>query len=379
MSKRANGEGCIIHRADGKWEARLTICGKRKSVYGKTQADVMRKLKELMATRDNEIDIDASNMTVEQWLEIWMSEYRNGVKASTRATYAQDIRLHINPFIGDVKLSKLTTVAVQRMYNQEMRIGLSPKSIKNTHGILHKALSQAVKLGYIGKNVCDSCELPAIQKKEMKPITDDALPRFLSAIQNDEYGDLMFVTIFTGMRESEVIGLTWDCVDFEKQRIRVYRQLSKERKHGGGGKYVFTDLKNKKERTFSAMPAVFEALQRVKEKQEMWERKCGDAWDNYRNLVFTNEVGRNLATTTVWKRFKRIAIAIGSEESRFHDLRHTFATLSIEAGNDIKTISASLGHSTVAMTMDVYGHVSEKMQRDNAQRMQEHVSNILQA
>ena len=378
MSKRANGEGNIKKRTDGKWEARITLSGKRRSVYGKTQAEVMKKLKALQKDHENGIDLEAANMTVEQWLEIWMREYRNGIKDSTKATYMQDIRLHINPYIGEIKMSKLTPVIVQRLYNQAVARGLSPKSIKNTHGILHKALVQAVKIGYLDRNVCDSCELPAIRKKEMKPITDDALPRFLKAIQGDEYGDLMFVALFTGLRESEIIGLTWDCIDFERRWIRIYRQLSKERIKGGGGKYVFTDLKNKKERSFTAIPAVFDTLMRVKRRQYEWRLRSGAEWSNPNNLVFTNECGRNLATTTVWKHFKKIAQSIGVGDSRFHDLRHTFATLSIEAGNDIKTISESLGHATTAFTMDVYSHVSEKMQRDNAQRMQEHLQAIIQ-
>lgn len=115
----------------------------------------------------------------------------------------------------------------------------------------------------------------------------------------------------------------------------------------------------------------------MREQQAEWKRKCGDAWSNPLDLVFTNEVGRNLCTTTVWKRFKRIAVAIGAGDSRFHDLRHSFATLSIEAGSDVKTISESLGHATTAFTMDVYGHTSEKMQQEHAQKLQAHISKLL--
>ena len=172
--RRANGEGNIRKRKDGRWEGRYTVghnpeTGKAiiKNVLGKTQAEVVQKLKDLKSARDDGIDLDAAKMTVAQWLDIWMQEYRSGIKASTKATYAQDIRLHIIPDIGDIKLSRLTAVHVQKMYNQAMKRGLSPKSIKNTHGILHKALEQAVKLGYIDRNVCDSCELPAIRKKEI--------------------------------------------------------------------------------------------------------------------------------------------------------------------------------------------------------------------
>ena len=377
MAKRANGEGSIRRRTDGTWESRLTVNGKRRSVYGKTQAEVRRKLEGLKSARDNGIDLDAARMTVSEWLDIWMRDYRGGIKDSTKASYAQDIRLHIVPYIGKIQLARLKAADVQKMYNLVVENGLSPKSVKNTHGILHKALSQAVKLGFVEKNVCDCCELPAIRKKEMHPIVDETLARFLEAIRTDAYGDLMFVALFTGLRESELIGLTWDCIDFEKKKIRVYRQLSKPRGVNANGLYVFSDLKNKKERTFTPMDAVLEVLAHVREQQSEWKRKCGGAWDNPYNLVFTNETGKNLCTTTVWKRFKRIAVAIGAEESRFHDLRHSFATLSIEAGSDIKTVSESLGHATTAFTMDVYGHTSERMQQEHAQKLQAHISSLL--
>ncbi len=378
MTKRANGEGNIRRRADGTWEARLIVNSKRQSVYGKTQAEVRRKLEDLKSARDNGIDFDAAKMTVSEWLDIWMQDYRNGIKDSTKATYAQDIRLHVVPYIGNIKLARLTAANVQKMYNQVVEDGLSSKSVKNTHGILHKALGQALRLGYVEKNVTDYCELPAIHKKEMHPILDEALEKFLKAIQSDAYGDLMFVATFTGMRESELLGLTWDCVDFEKKAIRVYRQLSKARGGSAAGEYVFTGPKNKKERTFSAMDAVFDTLLRVKEQQAEWRRRSGQVWNNPYDLVFTNEVGRNLSTTTVWKRFKRIAIDVGAEKSRFHDLRHTYATLAITAGVDIKTISETLGHATVAFTMDVYGHVSTEMRRKGAQTMQAYMSKLFE-
>lgn len=188
------------------------------------------------------------------------------------------------------------------------------------------------ELEYIEKNVSDYCDLPAIRKKEMHPILDESLEKFLKAIQTDAHGGLMFVATFTGMRESELMGLTWDCVNFQKKTIRVYRQLSKARGDSAIGQYVFTNLKNKKERTFAAMDAVFDALLRVKEQQLEWRRKCGQAWSNPYGLVFTNEVGRNLPTTTVWKWFKRIAVDVGVEKSRFHDLRHPFTVESLRAG-----------------------------------------------
>jgi len=375
MAKRANGEGSIRRRPDGTWESRLVINGKRRSAYGKTQAEVRLKLRNMQNAKDACLNVTASEMTVSEWLSIWMRDYRNSIKDSTKATYWSDIKLHILPYIGKIKLSSLTSEKVQRMYNKLVADGISPKSVKNTHGILHKALDQAVKLKYIAGNVSDNCEIAATGKKEMQPIKDGNLRTFLGKIRGNRCEDMLIVAVFTGMRESEIIGLSWDCIDFERKQIRIYRQLSKERKKGGA--YVFTDLKNKKARSFSAADIVFDTLMRVKQAQEQQKAACSEGWDNPHNLVFTDARGKHICTNTLYMNFKRVVRKMGMPDVRFHDLRHTFATLSIEAGNDIKTISTSLGHATTAFTMDVYGHVSDKMQRESAQRMQAYLSNLL--
>ena len=375
MAKRANGEGNIRRRADGTWESRLVINGKRRSAYGKTQAEVRQKLRNMQKANEACLDLAASEMTVSEWLLIWMRDYRNSIKDSTKATYWTDIKLHILPYIGKVKLSALTSEKVQRMYNKLVAEGISPKSVRNTHGILHKALGQAVKLKYISGNVCDNCEIAATAKKEMQPIKDGNLRIFLEKIKGNRCEDMLLIAVFTGMRESEIIGLSWDCIDFERKQIRIYRQLSKERKKGGG--YVFSDLKNKKARSFSAADVVFDTLMRVKEAQAAQKAAYPDVWKNPHNLVFTDARGKHICTNTLYMNFKRVVRGMGMPDVRFHDLRHTFATLSIEAGNDIKTISTSLGHATTAFTMDVYGHVSDKMQRESAQRMQAYLDNLL--
>lgn len=375
MTKRANGEGNIRRRTDGTWECRMLIDGKRRSAYGKTQAEVRLKLRNMQNAKDACIKWTASEMTISDWLTIWMRDYRNSIKESTKSTYWSEIRLHILPYIGRIKLSALTSENVQRMYNKLISDGISPKSVRNTHGILHKALDQAVKLKYIAGNASDNCEIAVGAKKEMQPIKDGNLRTFMEMIKGNRCEDMLLVAVFTGMRESEIIGLSWDCIDFERKQIRIYRQLSKERKKGGV--YVFSDLKNKTARSFSAADIVFDALMRVRQAQEVQKETCPDAWENPHNLVFTDARGKHICTNTLYMNFKRIVREMGMPDVRFHDLRHTFATLSIEAGNDIKTISTSLGHATTAFTMDVYGHVSDRMQRESAQRMQAYLNNLL--
>lgn len=344
-------------------------------MYGKTQAEIRQKMRNLQNARDACLDITASEMTISEWLSIWMRDYRNSIKESTKATYWSDIKLHIVPYIGKIKLSALTSEKVQRMYNKLIADGISPKSVRNTHGILHKALDQAIKLKYISGNASDNCEIAVTTKKEMQPIKDGNLRIFLERIKGNRCEDMLLVAVFTGMRESEIIGLSWDCIDFNRKQIRIYRQLSKERKKDGC--YVFTDLKNKKARSFSAADIVFDTLMRVKQEQETKKADCPDLWDNPHNLVFTDARGKHICTNTLYMNFKRVVRGMGMPDVRFHDLRHTFATLSIEAGNDIKTISNSLGHATTAFTMDVYGHVSDKMQQESAQRMQAYLDRLL--
>ena len=196
--KAANGQGTIRQRKDGTWEGRLSIGRdpgtgklKQKSFYGKTQAEVRKSMTAFSADLDKGIYTEPSKLTVAQWLDIWQKEYMGGVKNRTADRYESAIRIHIKPALGAVKLEKLTAPMIQSMYNQKHRErqadpkgkkGLSPKSIKNVHGVLHESLQRAVKLGYIRVNPCDGCELPRIDKHEIKPLTDAETGAFLQAI-----------------------------------------------------------------------------------------------------------------------------------------------------------------------------------------------------
>ena len=376
-TRNAHGSGTIRQRKDGTWEARYTLgrdpgTGKQiqKSIYGKTEADVARKLRAITHEIDQGAYTDPAKISFGTWMETWHKEYLGGVKPSTAAQYDYQIRQNIVPALGAVKLSALTAPMIQKLYNDCIRRGLSPKSVRNLHGVMHKALDQAVELQYIRFNPCNACKLPRVERKEIRPIEGDQVKAFLQAIKGTANEDLLFVDIFSGLRQGEIIGLTWDCVDFQKGTITVCKQLRKERIHGGGGTYKFTALKNDKTRVLTPAKAVFDVLRRVQLRQKEYKLKAGSAWDNPMNLVFTNALGGHLTSDTVYGNFKRIAKKIGIPSTRFHDLRHTFATLSLQNGDDIKTVSENLGHATVAFTLDVYGHVTEQMKKDSADRMQ---------
>lgn len=377
MPRNARHSGTIRQRKDSTWEGRYTVgrdpgTGRQiqKSVYGKTQAEAAQKLRKAVAEIDQGTYMEPSRLTFGAWLDTWHSEYLGSVKASTAEQYDYQIRVHIKPALGAVKLSGLTAPMIQKLYNDSLRNGLSPKSIRNMHGVIHKALEQALKLQFIRVNPCAACQLPRVEKQDIRPIEGDKVKAFLQAIKGTVNEDLLFVAIFSGMRQAEIIGLTWDCVDFDKGTITISKQLRKERILGGGGTYKFTALKNDKTRVLTPAPSVFTVLRRVQHQQKVNRLKAGSAWDNSMNLVFTNALGGHLSSNTVYCNFKRIAEKIGIPSTRFHDLRHTFATLSLQNGDDIKTVSENLGHATVAFTLDTYGHVTERMKQDSANRMQ---------
>lgn len=341
--------------------------------YGKTYDEVRRKIMLLRTSADTGCLPEPTKMTVEEWLLAWLDTYCM-VKNSSRTKYESVMQNHIIPAIGKIQLQKLTAQHVQRMYNQKLREGKAVKTVKDIHGILHKPLEKAVQLGYLQRNVCDACDLPKTEKKEMRPIIDSEIPQFLQAIKGARYEALFYVAMFTGMRQGELLGLTWDCINFERGTIRLYQQLCPIKKKGE--QYVFGSLKNGQARTIEPAAAVMEVLRKVKEQQLEWQQQCGDIWDNPQGLVFTNEIGGHLCHFTVLKHLKKAVEAIGLKEVRFHDLRHTFAVLSLENGADMKTVSATMGHATVAFTMDKYGHVSNAMRTENARKMQRFIEKL---
>ena len=254
--------------------------------------------------------------------------------------------------------------------------GISAKSVKNLHGVCHKMFAKAVLLHYIHSNPCDACELPRREKIEIRPISGPYFGMFLAEIKNDKFGDLFFVDVFTGMRQGEILGLCWDCVDFVNGTITIKRQLQQVRKRGGNSTYKFVPPKNDKSRTIQPAPDVMKVLGKIKKQQAELKLASGNQWQNEDNLVFVSEEGKHLIDNTVLKHLKKIVTKIGIPETRFHDLRHTYATNAIRIGDPIKTVSENLGHATVAFTLDTYGHVTPTMKQESADRMQRLIDSI---
>ncbi len=256
---------------------------------------------------------------------------------------------------------------------------LSAKTIKNVHGVFHRALEKAVQIGAIRVNPSDACTLPRVEPKEIEPLQDDDITAFLKAIKGDEYESLLIVDIFTGLRKSELLALTWDCVDFTKGTVLINKQLQKETQKGG--KYYFAPLKNDKARTIMPADSIMRKLKERKRLQSEQRLLAGSAWDGgaLPNLVFTNALGKHLCHVTVGRHFKKAVTLAGIPQARFHDMRHTYACVSIRNGDDVKTVQENLGHYSAAFTLDIYGHVVEQMRKDSAARMENFITSIEQS
>lgn len=379
--KSASGAGTIRKRTITKggkpytyWEARFTVgfdpqTGKQiqRSISGKTQKEVAQKLREVTAELDQGSYQEPTKMTLGEWLEIWLKEYSANLKPMTLQTYSEQVKNHIIPELGRIKLKDLKTHMIQRFYNS-MATGekpLSAKTIKNIHGVLHKALHQAVSNNLIRDNPATACVLPKVQKPEIKPLEPQEIHRVLQEAEDDDYRNIITVALFTGMRQGELLGLSWDCIDFESGVITVKQQLQHK-----DGKYFLCSPKSNKPRRILPAQLVLDALKAEQEKQEHARQQAGEVWNNPFNLVFTDASGKNLVRRTVVKHFKAIAGRAGVGDARFHDMRHSFAVTSLLAGDDVKTVQENLGHATAAFTLDVYGHVTNQMRRDSASRLQ---------
>ena len=371
--RRANGEGSIRKRSDGRWEGRYTAgrdpeTGRPvyKNVLGKTQAEVKEKLKR--AIEENaELDFSkAGQYTVGQWMDVWFENCAKiKVRSSSHQTYRGYIDHHIKPYIGDIQLNKLTSLDLQRLYKKLLsggrveRIeaekqpkGLSPKTVRNINQVISAALTFAKEQKLIISNPTEGCSLPKLEHKEMKTLTVDQLQSFLREAKESGVYEMYYIELATGLRRGELLGLKWEDIDLKQAVIRVRRQVA--RINGETGE---APLKTKNSyRTISVGEDAVGILKQQKEK-------------GHSEYVFPSPTGGPISPDSVIQMLHRVLERAGLPKVRFHDLRHTFATLALQNGVDVKTVSGMLGHYSAGFTLDTYAHVTTQAQRQAANTM----------
>lgn len=386
MAKRAaQGAGTIRKKTvvrKGKeytyWEARITTgrdpgTGRQvqRSFTGKTQKEVREKMQAAAVAVNTGSYVTPQKMTVGQWMDTWAADYLGAAKPATVTIYKNNIKNHIKPALGAVGLSDLHPHMVQTFING---LELSPASVRLAYKVLHMALEKAVKLEYIPKNPAAGSELPKLEQKEIHPLDDQQVAALLNAAKGGDIEYLIIVALFTGCRLSELLGLTWDAVNFKQGTITINKQLARPEHRGVT---PFISPKNGKPRTISLAASVMATLKRQQRRQIEQQLKAGPLWDNMYHVVFSTEIGEPLDQWKAEKEFSAVLEAAGLTGIRFHDLRHSYAVNAIRAGDDIKTIQGNLGHASAAFTLDRYGHFTERMKQDSATRMEGFMKNVL--
>ncbi len=370
MGKRGNGEGGITRRKDGLYMARYTLQtaagAKRKAVYGKTRKEAAEKLTKALADRDMGLVFEGENRTLAAFLDGWLEgTVKGSVKTTTYESYERVIRCHIKPELGGRKLKTLAPDHVQALYQRKLDSGLAPGTVRLVHSVLSRALDQAVKWGTVPRNVCKATTPPKPDSEEIKPLDAEQSRQILKAAGEDRLEVLYVLAVTAGLRSGELLGLRWQDLDLENTVLRVRRTKSTAK-----GGPVFTTPKNGKGRSIKLTRQAVEALKTHKTTQNAERLKAGNLWQDH-GLVFCTHGGKPLDSHNVARTsFKPLLKRAGLPDIRFHDLRHTCATLLLSRGHHPKLVQELLGHASVALTLDRYSHVLPGMGDQTAAAME---------
>ncbi len=381
--KRANGEGNIRKRKDGRWEGRYTAgydpkTGKRiiKNVLGKTQAEVKQKLSTAMEACKAVDVVRSDDYTVAEWLRTWFALYaKPNIRPTTARSYQGSMELHIIPRIGCIKLNKLTGRDIQKLYKDLMengrlrkaqkskQPGLSSTTVRGIHMMLHNALDRAVKERLILRNPTEDCIIPKVQKQEMKILHPEDMKAYLEAAEKRGVLPMFYLELVSGIRKGELVALRWEDLDVEHRTISVSKQAL-----GGLGKELVVN-RPKTENSIRAISIPQDAVDLLVQAHEKHPENP---------YLFPSPLtGGMYHPDSVVNLHKKILKDAGLEHIRFHDLRHTFATMALQNGVDVKTVSNMLGHYDAGFTLRTYTHATRQMQQQAAEKMGNFMKQVL--
>ena len=383
---RGQNEGMIRERPDGTWEARMSlgrdiVTGKRKtkSLYGKTKEEVRRELVRLQKDKQSGLPIRTERQNVQQFLTYWLeSVVKPSLRPKTYVSYKQIVDNHLVPALGHIPLHKLAPQDVQTFLAEKHAKGISAEHLRR---VLRTALAHAYRLELVARNSASMVKPPARPTKEFTPFNEDQARAFMKAVADHRFGPLFVLAIATGLREGELLGLQWQDVDLDKFTISVRKQIQPDLE----GRPVLADLKTEHSRRTLSIPLV--AVDALRRHQKDQQAEGPPVVEHFKDLVFKSTTGTPLDPSKVRKALKNVIDKAnnpdGDEDQqapeeervnlpsiRFHDLRHSAATLLKTAGADLHTIKDVLGHSQIAITANLYTHTAPPIMRDAADRMQ---------
>lgn len=362
MGKRANGEGSIYRRKkDGRWCATISVeRGRRKAFYGDSRAEVAGKLATAIKSRADGLPTVSEQQTTASYLRDWLASVEASLRPNTLSGYRKSLEKHVLPRIGAVRLARLTPRDVQRVYSECLSDGLSPSTVHRIHAILHKALEQATKWGLVARNVSHLVKAPRPAHHEIATLSSAHVRAVLEAAKGDRFEALYVLAVTTGMRQGELLALRWQDVGLDAGTAQVRATMQRTATNGLSRSEPKTSGSR---RQVSLTRAAVAALQRHKTAQAAERLRMGAAWE-HNDLVFPNECGRPVSASNMLRRsFFPLLKRAGVPRVRFHDLRHTAATLMLGESIHPKVVAEMLGHSRISTTLDLYSHVTPTMQR----------------
>ena len=322
------------------------------------------KLAKALSDRESSLAFEAGKQTVGEFLDRWLSDsVRDTVRKGTFERYEQIIRIHIRPALGNLKLKTLSPAHVQSFYRDKLDRGLSPATVQKIHAVLHKALDQAVRWSLVPRNATEVVKAPRPTPEEIRPLNSEQVKVLLEAASGERFEAVYVLAIHTSLRQGELLGLKWEDVDLKNGLIRVRRTLTRYR-----GRLLLSEPKTKRSRRTVRLtkPAV-DALREHLARQMVQMESLGDLYGD-QGLVFATQKGTLVNPSNLRKRsFAPLLKKARLPSTRFHDLRHTCATLLLARNVNPKIVSEMLGHATIAITLDTYSHVLPNMQ-DGATR-----------
>ena len=383
--RRNHNEGSIRERKDGRFEVRVTAGidfetgkSKRISYYTKTKSEAIKKLHEEEYRIHFQEHVDPTSTRLVDWLRMWLDTYmKNSLKQSTYTSYKGYIEKHIATAFPYLKLKDLSSKLLQDFYNYKLtQEGLSPKTIANLHRCLHKAMKQAVLEHYIDFNPCDAVNLPRNEKPQIEILTREEQQRLIITSYRFRYGVFIRLTLATGLRLGELLGLRWEDIDIKKNLLSVRRTLNRLPKVdyngiGNSTEVVIQEPKTKNSvRSIPLMQVILNDLLQWKNVQLADSRTAGALYTDS-GFIVTNQTGGYIEPRTFKDYYDEMLQAAGLGHYTFHALRHTFATRALEQGMNAKTLSTLLGHYSVSFTLDTYTHVLDSQKHEEMQLMED--------
>ena len=377
-NKRGNGEGSIFRRADGRWAASLTIgynakgLQERKDYYGRSRAEVVGKLDKARKMLAEGRPLSPEKQTVAQFLNRWLTDVvHQSVSPKTHRTYSDLISKHISPALGRIDLQKLDPQQVQHFLNIKSESGLSPTTVKHCRDCLRAALNVAMSWNLVVRNAAALAKPPKRVKRKPHVYDTDDAQAFLQAIKGHRLETLFLVALCIGVREGEVLALGWSAVDLERKMIHIRYSLQRVNR-----KLQLVPTKTEESQRSIRLPdLVVSSLVAHRERQQLEQLAAGDDWVET-GRVFTTTRGTMLDARNLLRSYYLLREVAALPKIRFHDLRHSAATLLRAAGIPTPAISKLLGHASTRTTEEVYSHVLPDMERQAAAKMDEILNRV---